>query len=184
VTYTDWRNQVAKTLTEEKETAKPRTEAQEIASEIGREVGEAIAKATGKIGRPPRNEEYWKSLRKPLPDKAPPGYAIVADRHGRSPLMVECYMIMNPVRGKVCEAFPIEGRRRGTVAVGSLADKIKGGDMLVVQFTPYPPHRDDGKPHLLGAANYPPIDDFEIYEGTYFNRHVGLEALRKVKGHV
>lgn len=121
-----------------------------------------------------------------IPDKVESGHAVISDADGNGIQTIELYLLMQG--GNATRCFPISGRQRGVCQVGSLVPNISNGETVVLQFTPYPQLRDDGRPHIEGPALYPNhgpnATKYVEYKGTFYNKNhaVSHEMLRKVQG--
>mgnify|MGYP001559329215 CR=1 FL=1 len=140
----------------------------------------------------------WVRLRKekfPIPNKVPPGYAIISDNDGNGIQVIECSLVM--MGSPDTEVMPIDGRSRGTTLLGALVTNITSRETVVLQFTKYPEFRDDGELHIRktngepGVAVYPNAGKaaqmYQEFDGTFYNRnHVKAremeEAARKEAG--
>ena len=134
-----------------------------------------VEKATGKDLKARTDWANYK--RKPIPAKVGIGQGVVSDQFGGNPKVTELLHLCEGAKNAMCH--PVEGRTRGPMVTGALFGQIKGGELVLHQYTPYPQIRDDGKPHLTGPLYYPhmmnPTGWVEV-SGTYYNRSSALGA--------
>jgi hypothetical protein len=139
---------------------------------------ELVEKATGKNLKKRIN---WETVDRGKPaSKVQPGTAMVSDRNGAGMQEVELFYVCDGSKSAQCH--PVDGRRRGAMVVGSLYPQIKGGELVLHQYTPYPKLRDDGVPHVIGEIVYPHMSNpagWEEIAGTYYNKATSHAAEMK-----
>ena len=122
--------------------------------------------------------------RGPIPNQVAAGYGVISDPHVNKVKVTELYLLCESARNALCQ--PVEGRTRGPMVCGSLFPQIKGGELVLHQYTPYPDKRDDGVPHMTGQLIYPHLQNpggWAEAAGTYYNKSTakGAEMLKAVR---
>jgi len=112
--------------------------------------------------------------RPPIPNAVKPGRAVIVNKVGKDPQMIECWMIVRPVEGT--EIRPLEGKRNRTMTPGALLDAMASGEVNVAQWAPYDPK--DGA--VVGGAGiqYPPKTMFTEFNGVYYHVNWGSQYLQ------
>lgn len=134
-----------------------------------------VEKATGKDLKARTD---WANYKRPsIPAKVKAGSVVISDQFGNNAKVTELFHMCEGGRGATCN--PVEGRTRGPMVIGALHPQIKGGELVIHQYTPYPQFRDDGMPHVNGSIAYPHIVNptgWQEVAGTYYNRSSALGA--------
>lgn len=135
-----------------------------------------VEKATGKDLKARTD---WANYKRPdIQFKVRAGYGVVSDQFGNGAQELELFSLCDGTRNASCH--PVDGESRGPMLTGALAANIKGGELVIHQYTPYPQFRKDGIPHMInGRLIYPhlvnPTGWVEV-AGTYYNRSSALGA--------
>jgi len=141
-----------------------------------------VEKATGKDLK--ARVDWANVKRAPIPTKVAAGYGVITDQYMNNAKVSELFHFCEGARNAMCH--PVEGRTRGPMVVGALHGQIKGGELVLHQYTPYDQYRDDGLPHLTGPLHYPHLMNptgWQQVAGTYYNKSsaLGAEWMRKAQ---
>lgn len=159
--------------------------AQSIAEQSGVAMQDALAHVKGVVTRRPKRPEAWP--KRVLPDRCPPGYAVICDDKGAGSKMVPVSMVCPSNRGTL--VMGMEGMSEPH-SPGSLWDQVSSKQMIVAHFTPVPNLRSDGKPVMAkGQLRYPNDETYTrissgpapwetsfyhpVYGAAYYNRAKG-----------
>lgn len=143
-----------------------------------------VDRASGKAATPRVN---WAQFKRPgVPVKVQAGYGVVTDQFMAGAQELELFSLCEGTRNASCN--PVHGIERGPMVMGALFPQIKGGELVVHQYTPYPQFRqEDGRPHIMnGSCIYPHLVNptgWQEVAGTYYNRSsaLGAEWMRKAQ---